>query len=157
MKEKTKHTWIFALTLTYLCYIIVTFLINKGSVFRYYWYVPTILLSGILSGGIKLNIIEDDKLFNIIIRFGNVIITVLLILLAFVLIDAKEVIASTMKKNALMSISWLSIFLFVSYILAIIGKNLKQKKEKEMYARVAFYMFLMSFLILISFIGSLTF
>ena len=78
-------------------------------------------------------------------------------MLAFVLIDAKEVIASTMKKNALMSISWLSIFLFVSYILAIIGKNLKQKKEKEMYARVAFYMFLMSFLILISFIGSLTF
>jgi len=138
----------------YLFYLATALTVNSGSLFRGYWVLPTVVFTTLISFLLPLQFKDDKKVFNALLAFGNALIAVLLVLLAFVLVTGKEVISSY-AKNASNSVAMLAFFIFATYFLALVGKNMKDFSLREEVGRLAFLSFLLSFLILISFITSL--
>jgi len=155
MNDK-KELETFALTGIYLVYLIIILIINNGSIFNNYFYIPTIIFTCLFGGLIKIDITKLDSFFEMLLKFCNSIITIILILLAFVLVEAKGIIEKNSQGDALLSVGWIVIFLFGTYLFSLVGNHLKEE-YKEIMGRISFLIFLMTFLILISFIVSLTF
>ena len=155
MNEKIENITIALFTLLFF-YVIITVMLNH-SLFSNYFYIITTSFVFLFSLYSPINISKIEINFKNFIQFGNTLVIIILALLTFILVNDGTLIPKDLIKNALFSIGWLLIFLFGMYLLSIIGTNVESKNNKIIIARIVLFMFIMTFLVLISLICGLVF
>ncbi len=154
MKEEKEQIAIIG-TILLLLYVILVIIYNH-SLFRNYFAIPTtlIIIFYTILLPIKSNKVNDnlDKYF----QFSNSVIIMVLILLTFVIVNEKQIIPNNLIHNAFYSVGVMLIFLFATLLFSILGKNIENKKNMEIICRLSLFMFIMAFVVLISFISGLS-
>src|SRR3989344_7116099 len=142
-------------TIILLSYIILLLIYNK-SLFNNYFSTVTIFIILYYVILLPLQVDKISNHFEQYLQFSNSVITIVLVLLTFVVVNNKNIIPQNRLTNAFYSVGWMLIFLFGTSLFSILGKNMEQKTAKLIVCKISLFMFIMSFAILISFISGLT-
>lgn len=125
--------------------------------FRDYFAVLTVGFTLLFSFYVPINHKKLDETLSTCFQFSVSVIVVVLMLLTFIMITGKEIISKELVSNASHTIGWLMMLLFGTVLFALLGKNFQNKQYIEITLRLAIFMFILGFCVLVSFVSGLTF
>ena len=144
------------LTLLLIVYIVSLLFFNK-SLFNNYFVFPTSIFLFLYSYFIPINKDYIDEVNEKFIQFSSGVITIIIAILTFVLVQGESILSNINKNKAFNSICIMIILLFSTTLFSILQRNTKIRKNKIFISKITFFTFLMFYVTLMSFIAGLAF